>query len=99
MITVDFLYLTGFPRRAFRNARLSGDWNGWAEVPMDDVVADDGCPAFASTVEFDDARAGQMIRWGVRFDGPSGANTWGICTEVPDAESQERYRKFRLPEP
>src|SRR5512144_25341 len=21
-------------------------WDGWTEVPMDDVVADDGCPAF-----------------------------------------------------
>jgi hypothetical protein len=72
VITVDLLYLTGFKRRAFSNARLAGDWNNWAEVQMNDVIADDGCPAFAVTVEFDDAQAGQVIRWGVRFDAPAG---------------------------
>lgn len=99
VITVDFLYLTGFKRRAFNNARLTGDWNNWAEVQMNEIVADDGCPAFAVTVGFDDAQAGQVIRWGVRFDAPAGANTWGICTEVQDSESLERYREFRLPDP
>ena len=81
MITVDFLYLTGFKRRAFSNARLAGDWNNRAEVQMNDVVADDGCPAFAVTVEFDDAQAGQVIRWGVRFDAPAGA--WVRTSGVP----------------
>src|SRR5512144_599962 len=96
MITVAFLYLTGFTRPVFRNARLTGSWDNWTEVPMDDVVADDGCPAFVRSVEFEDSLAGQVIRWGVRLDGPPGANVWGITTEVQVPDSQERYREFRL---
>src|SRR5512144_2470624 len=99
MITVAFLYLTGFTRPVFRNARLTGSWDNWTEVPMDDVVADDGCPAFVRSVEFEDSLAGQVIRWGVRLDGPPGANVWGITTEVQVPDSQERYREFRLPGP
>jgi 1,4-alpha-glucan branching enzyme len=51
---------------------------------MQEIVADDGCPAFEATVNFDDTMAGQEIRWGVRLDGPAGANQWGIVTEDPD---------------
>jgi 1,4-alpha-glucan branching enzyme len=94
---MDFRYLTGLPRRIFGNARLTGDWNGWAEIAMNDVTADDGCPAFAATVGFDDAEAGRVLRWGVRLDGPQGANVWGICTEVAVADSQERSCEVRLP--
>ena len=36
-------------------------------------TADDGCPAFAADVEFDDAEAGTEVSWGVRLDGPPGA--------------------------
>jgi len=99
MIAVRFVYLTGLKRPLFRNARLSGSWNGWTETPMAEIVADDGCPAFAATVEFDDAQAGQRFQWGVRHDGPSGANGWGISTEVPDPDSPQRYREFDLPGP
>ncbi len=98
MITVQFLYLTGHKRRLFRNARLAGSWSNWAETPMDEVRGDDGCPAFTATVEFDDAQAGQEMRWGVRFDGPQGANAWAINREVPDPSSRERFRSFALPE-
>jgi 1,4-alpha-glucan branching enzyme len=97
VITVDFRYLTGLRRPAFRNARLTGDWNGWTELPMAEVVADDGCPAFAATVEFDDAEAGRTVRWGVRLDGPAGANVWGVPTEGPVAESQDRWCTVDLP--
>jgi 1,4-alpha-glucan branching enzyme len=99
MISVRFLYLTGQKRPLFRNARLVGSWNGWAEAPMTEVMADDGCPAFAATVAFGDAQAGQTVRWGVRHDGPSGANIWGIATEVPDAGSAESFRELQLPGP
>jgi 1,4-alpha-glucan branching enzyme len=99
MIAVRFVYLTGLKRPLFRNARLSGSWNGWTETPMVEIVADDGCPAFAATVEFDDAQAGQRFQWGVRHDGPSGANGWGISTEVPDPDSPQRYREFDLSVP
>ncbi len=98
MISVRFTFLTGLKRALFRNARLSGSWDGWsAEVPMDAVVGEDGCPAFTSVLTLDDNRAGEVLRWGVRFDGPGGPNTWGINLEVHDAHSQERTRRFTLP--
>ena len=97
MISVRFLYLTGLKRRIFRNARLAGSWDGWLEHPMAEVTADDGCPAFAATFDFDDAQAGRSHQWGVRFDGPGGANTWAINLEVHDGESRERSRTLRLP--
>ncbi len=97
MITVRFTYLTGLKRRIFRNARLAGSWNAWAELAMDEIAAEEGCPAFTAVVTFDDSQAGQKFRWGVRLDGPPGANAWAINLEVPDADSQERYREFELP--
>jgi len=77
MITVRFMYITGIKRGLFHNARLSGTWNSWVDIPMRDIVAEDGCPAFEVTVNFDDALAGQEIRWGVRLEGPAGGNQWG----------------------
>jgi 1,4-alpha-glucan branching enzyme len=97
MIVVRFRFLTGLPGTHFGNARLQGSWNGWAEAPMDAVVADDGCPAFTATVEFDDSRAGERVRWGVRLDGPPGGNVWGVAAEVDEAGSRDRVRAFTLP--
>ncbi len=97
MITVRFLYMTGQKRRIFRNARLAGSWNGWAETPMSEVTGEDGCPAFAATVVLDDEQAGHGLSWGVRLDGPEGANIWAINREVPDAHSRERFRRLVLP--
>jgi 1,4-alpha-glucan branching enzyme len=64
---------------------------------MQELVAEDGCPAFTTTVQFDDGRAGQPMQWGVRLDGPAGANAWAIMTEVPDPDDQRRHREFQLP--
>jgi 1,4-alpha-glucan branching enzyme len=97
MISVRFTYITGLKRPVFRNARLAGSWNNWAEIPLQEIIAEDGCPAFAAAVHFDDALAGQKHRWGVRLDGPAGANAWAVNLEVPNAESQDRYREFTLP--
>lgn len=58
---------------------------------MAELLAEDGCPAFAATVRFDDGQAGQRVHWGVRLDGPAGANAWGIMTEVGDPDSQHRH--------
>src|SRR5687768_7695739 len=55
MITVRFMYITGIKRALFRDARLSGTWNSWGDIPMREIVAEDGCPAFEVTVNFDDA--------------------------------------------
>ena len=97
MISVRFEFLTGIRRPLFRHARLAGDWDGWVEAPMDDIVGADGCPGFAATVAFDDAMAGTTARWGVRGEGPQGPNLWLIATEVADAASTERHRSFVLP--
>src|SRR5215212_9235778 len=103
MVTVRFTYLTGLKRSIFRNVRLLGSWDAqggaadaWMESPMQAIVAEDGCPAFTTTVQFDDAEVGHVFRWGVLLDGPAGANVWGITTETPDANAQQRLRTFEL---
>lgn len=98
MITVRFVYITGIKRGLFHNARLSGTWNSWGDIPMREITAEDGCPAFELTVNFDDGLAGQEIRWGVRLDGPSGVNQWGIVTEDPDVGVIRPERHTILPE-
>lgn len=100
---IDFHYLTGLKRPLFRNARLRGSWDErgrlserWTETPMVAVVGEDGCPAFTASVELDLADAGATFSWGVVLDGPQGTSFWGIPTEVHDAWSTERLRRFRL---
>ena len=103
MLAVRFRYLTGLKRELFRNARLVGSWDGsgrfsavWSETPMTPGRAEDGCPCFIATVNLDAAEIGKRFRWGVRLDGPSGPNIWGIPTEIQDMNSMERYREFTL---
>jgi 1,4-alpha-glucan branching enzyme len=98
MITVRFMYITGIKRGLFHNARLSGTWNSWGDIPMQEIVAEDGCPAFELAVNFDDALAGQEIRWGVRLDGPAGGNQWGIATEDLELGVIRTERHTILPE-
>lgn len=97
MITVQFVYVTGIKRSLLHNARLSGTWNNWGDIPMQEITADDGCPAFQVSVNFDDALAGQEIWWGVRMDGPAGVNQWGIVTEDPDPAVIKPECKTKLP--
>lgn len=97
MITVQFTYLTGLKRDIFSNPQLVGSWNNWVPTPMTPMTGDDGCPAFTTTVTFPDDRAGEMHRWGVRFAGPGGSNTWGINLEVNDANAQDRNRRVTFP--
>jgi len=63
---------------------------------MAPATAEDGCPCFTATVLLDEAEIGTLFRWGVRLDGPGGANLWGIPTEVNDVGSAERFRAFTL---
>jgi 1,4-alpha-glucan branching enzyme len=100
---VEFQFITGLSRAIFRNARVRGSWDSsgrysddWTEAPMQAGVGEDGCPIFTAVVPLDLADEGKTFRWGVVLDGPQGANFWGIPTEVPDDESVERYRSFRL---
>ncbi|MBI2909588.1 MAG: alpha amylase C-terminal domain-containing protein [Chloroflexi bacterium] len=95
-ILVRFIYHTGIPRDIFKNVRLCGDWNGWADIPMTKVTATDGCPAFEATVPFGAALADRSFRWGVRADVPQGNDLWAINLEVQDADSQDRHRAFTL---
>lgn len=100
---VQFRYLTGLKQEIFRNARLAGSWDSsgrysqvWSEVPMTPGQAEDGCPCYTATVELDDLELGKTFRWGVRLDGPSAPNVWGITTEVNDMNSSDRYREFEF---
>src|SRR4051794_29997632 len=102
-LPVRFRYLTGLKRSIFRNARLAGSWDAagrfapaWSETPMTPGTAGDGCPCFTATVALDDRDVGKRFRWGVRLDGPPGANLWGIPTEINDMNSTERFREFEL---
>ena len=102
-VAVQFRYLTGLKRDMFRHAWLVGSWDSsgrlapvWSETPMTPSRAEDGCPCFTATVHLDDSDVGKRFRWGVRLDGPSGPNVWGIPTEVNDPNTSERYREFEL---
>ncbi len=97
MISVQFTYLTGLKSAIFHSARLAGSWNGWSEIAMQEIVADDGCPAFTAIVSFDDSEAGRTYKWGVRLDAPGAPNAWAINLEIHDAQSEARYREFQLP--
>jgi 1,4-alpha-glucan branching enzyme len=102
-ISVSFTFHSGVKRQLFRNVRLSGSWdaNGrfssqWTEVPMTASPDATGCDAFTATVIFDAAQAGTVFQWGVVADLSGAPNTWAVVTEVPDENSNQRYRSFTL---
>ncbi len=103
LIPVHFEYLTGLRRPLLVGARLSGNWNAqgmaadqWSSVPMQAFTADDGCPAFRATVQFDDSQIGRAFQWGVSVSTRDNPDVWGIPTEVSDAASTVRNRSFTL---
>ncbi len=102
-VAVQFRYLTGLKRDIFKNARLVGTWDNsgyfsstWSETPMIAEKAEDGCPSFKATIQFDTGEVGKRFRWGVRLDAPGAPDIFGIPTEIPDANSSDRYREFDL---
>ena len=102
-LSVEFRYLTGLKRKIFRNARLLGSWDQsgrfsqtWSETPMADVTAEDGCPGFTATGQFDEREVGTTFQWSVRLDTPSVADVSGITTEVHAADKTDRVRAFQL---
>ena len=102
-VLVQFRYLTGLKRKIFRNARLLGSWdqNGrssqsGSETPMADVIAEDGCPGFMATMQFDESEAGKTFQWSVRLNTPSVTDVSGMPTEVHDANRTDRVRAFQL---
>ncbi len=101
--TIEFQYLTGIRRRFLGNARLRGSWDAagrysdrWTDRPMQEIVGEDGCPAFTASLDLDVADAARTFHWGVVVDAPPAANVWGIATEIADPASTERTRSFRL---
>jgi 1,4-alpha-glucan branching enzyme len=102
-VAVQFRYLTGLKRDIFRNARLVGTWDNagrfsstWSETRMALEKAEDGCPSFKATIQFDAGEVGKHFRWSVRLDAPGASDISGIPTEIHDANSNERYREFDL---
>src|SRR5258708_921258 len=102
-ITVNFTFHSGVKRHLFRNVRLSGSWDGngqysnqWMQGPMAASQDETGCDAFNASVLFDAAQVGTVFNWGVLADVDGAANTWVLATEVPDANSSQRYRSFAL---
>jgi 1,4-alpha-glucan branching enzyme len=106
VISVQFRYLTGLTRKIFLNARLVGTWDhagrlsqSWSEAPMVDFTAEDGCPAFATTVLLDESEVGKSFRWTVRVTTASVTDVSGVPTEVNDPNSTDRVRLFTLRSP
>jgi 1,4-alpha-glucan branching enzyme len=102
-IPVEFRYLTGLTRPIFRDTRLAGSWDehgrpasAWSESPMTPITADDGCPAFTSTVHFDDRDVGATFSWTVRLSTLAVTDVTGVTMEVNDANRTDRTRVFEL---
>ncbi len=102
-VAVQFRFLTGLKREIFHNARLTGNWdssghlsNTWTETPMSSSKAEDGCPSFNATIQFDSSEVGKRFMWSVRLDASGAADISGIPTEIPDGSSTDRYREFEL---
>ncbi len=105
-IQVTFVYHTGLSRGFFNNARLSGSWDShgiysqrWSEAPMRQIVDEAGCSAFMAIVPLDSSQVGGEFQWGVTLDAAGAPNTWGIVTELPNADSvdsAECHRRFVL---
>lgn len=102
-ITVNFTFHSGVKGQLFRNTRLAGSWDGngqfsdqWTQVPMAASQDETGCDAFKASVSFDAALAGTVFNWGVLADITGAPDTWVVVTEVPDENSNQRYRSFTL---
>ncbi|WP_058554441.1 alpha-amylase family glycosyl hydrolase [Thiohalocapsa sp. ML1] len=105
MALVRFVYRTGIAQALLDNARLLGSWDAdgrwtdgaWSERPMAPIIADDGRPAFAAELDLVPDPAGRPFRWGVRLDGPGGADQWGIVTQPDDPAATEQVCLLTLP--
>lgn len=99
--TFQFSYHTGIARELFANPVLAGSWDGaghfsgqWSEQQMVRTVGLDGCPTFTAAVHLESEDPHQAFYWGVKLDGPAGAQAWAIPTEEGTPESNSRRRSF-----
>lgn len=102
-IPVRFEYLTGLRHITLKNPRLTGSWDAaghvsaqWLTVPMESVLAEDGCPAFRATVQLDETEVGREFHWTVIVDTADAASLCAVATEANDAASSDRSRRFVL---
>lgn len=95
MTQITFRYLTGLKRNIFDNVHLKGSWDWSTSIPMQKIVAEDGCPAFKAVVELH-GNAGQEFQWGVSVSTAARQNVWGIMPEICDRNSAARVRSFPL---
>src|SRR5215472_18980995 len=104
-LQVNFIFHSGVKRHLFSSVRLSGSWNAkglysaqWTEVPMAAAQDETGCDAFTASAWLDASQIATRFRWGVVADLTDSPNTWAVVTEVPDENSDQRYRSFALGE-
>lgn len=102
-LKINFTFHSGVKRHLFSNVRLSGSWNAagiyspqWTEVPMAAARDETGCDAFNASASLEAGQIGTIFQWGVVADIPGAPNTWVVVTEVPDENSDQRYRTFVL---
>jgi 1,4-alpha-glucan branching enzyme len=102
-IIVNFTYFTGLKRQIFHNVRLFGSWDEsgkysdkWTFIPMEEAIADDGCPCFKATLKLDASQIDRQFHWGVKLDSLEGEDIWGISTEINDLNTTECHRSFNL---
>jgi 1,4-alpha-glucan branching enzyme len=100
---VNFSYRPGLKTNPFSNVQLAGSWDAaghpaadWTSIAMRPGIDPDGCPCFDAQVHFDDAGVGIVFNWGVRLDGPAGADVWGIAREVDGENATARVLAFTL---
>lgn len=96
MSTVTFEFQTGIRRKVLESVSLVGEWDNWQPTAMDSIDCSDGCPGYSKTITIDDSLRGQVIRWGLRGNSPSGDDMWLIPTEVKHDTMRDRHREFKL---
>jgi 1,4-alpha-glucan branching enzyme len=98
-----FVYDTGLCRKLFHQVRLQGSWDesgrhsaNFTEVPMREVVREDGAIAFVADVELAPSEVGKEFTWSVLLHGPLGLDREGIVTEQLGLGHDALHRTFVL---
>ena len=103
-ITVNFTFHSGVKRQPISEcpavrklgcSRANSPISG-RKSPMAASQDETGCDAFNASVSFDAAETGTFFQWGVIADIAGAPNTWVVVTEVPDENSNQRFRSFTL---
>jgi 1,4-alpha-glucan branching enzyme len=96
-VPVHFSFSVGLRRHPFSNLRLGIAWEEPASAldftffPMDEGIAEDGCPAFTATVPLDAQKAGTPLYWTVVGDGTLGKGTPLVTLEAGEPRSWDDW--------